>query len=399
MKRALKATALSAALVLLAGAAASAATIDINLYGASAQYLFWNDAADNFLTGQGCTNVEQAQDATLKHGITKGTCGADTVYVRYSAKASFDGIYSCKGQVPPDGQESCAASGPRYREMANQVTWAGPPPAMGTVTSLSCQVVGIGASDVAGATFGQSSHGQLKGHQGGGYIDRSIPAIDTTGMTFYRPLVVPFGFFANTAAGITNLTRLQALLIFSGKAENWSDFGPSYANKDIIACLRHAGSGTHASLDAAVMRGDWPLVTYEDAPYIYFNDGSSDEMKCVNQNAGQSTSSFAAVGYADADQELNCGPGKTYASTAAVNHEGVPALKDNIKNGVYNFWSAQWCYECAPSNTTLHPWVQNLMTFASDAANLPASKAAYWASNGEMNVEKANDFAMPQFKP
>ena len=166
MKHALKATVLSAALVLLAAAAASAAVIDINLYGASAQYLYWNDAADTFLIGQGCTNVEQAEDATRKHGITKGTCGADTVYVRYSAKASFDGIYSCKGQVPPDGQESCAGVSPRHREMADEAatTWAGPPPAMGTVNALTCKVVGLGASDVNGNTFGQSSHGQIKGH-------------------------------------------------------------------------------------------------------------------------------------------------------------------------------------------------------------------------------------------
>ena len=378
MKHALKATVLSAALVLLAAAAASAAVIDINLYGASAQYLYWNDAADTFLIGQGCTNVEQAEDATRKHGITKGTCGADTVYVRYSAKASFDGIYSCKGQVPPDGQESCAGVSPRHREMADEAatTWAGPPPAMGTVNALTCKVVGLGASDVNGNTFGQSSHGQIKGHLGGGYIDRSIPAIDTTGMTFYQPLVVPFGFFVNTAAGIDNLTRLQALLIYSGKAQNWRDFGPSYVNKDIIACLRHAGSGTHATLDAAIMRGDWPLVTYEDAPYIYFNDGSSDLMKCVNQNGGQSTTNYAAVGYADADQALRCGPGQTYANTTEIDHEGVSAAKDNIKYGVYNFWAAQWLFECDPGNPTLHPWMLNLMNFASDAANLPVSKAA-----------------------
>lgn len=392
MKRTFKAVALMSSVWLLTVVAAQAATVDINLYGASAQYLFWNDAADNFLLDQGCTNVAQAEDSTKKHGITRGTCGADTVYIRYSAKASYDGIYSCKGQVPPGGQPTCSAQGPRYREMADetQTNWG-----THVVNGLACKMVTIGASDVAGETFQQSSHGQLRGHLGGGWVDRTISPIVTTGMTYYRPVVVPFGFFKNNTAnpGLTNLTRLMALMVFSGKAYNWSDFGPSYVNKDIIACLRHAGSGTHATLDAAVMRGDWPLVTYEDAPYVYFNDGSTDEMRCINENAGQSTASFAAVGYADADQSLT-----SYPNVAAINYEGAPAQKVNITNGVYSFWSAQWLYECNPSDPVHHPWMVLLNAFAEDPANLPASKAAFWATQSEMQVEKANDFAMPQFK-
>jgi hypothetical protein len=405
MKHVGKATILSAALVLLLGTVASAAVIDINLYGASAQYLFWNDTADEFLEDQGCTasTVEQAEDSSGKHGITKGTCGADTVYVRYSSKASYDGIYSCKGELPPGGHPNpaCASApyGPRYREMADEtsVTWAGPD-AMGTVGSLDCKKVGIGASDVNGQTFGQTSNGNEDGHRGGAVISRNIPAIDTTGMNDYRPVVVPFGFFKNNAAtGVTNLTRLQALMIYSGKAWYWDDFGPTYPNKTMVACLRHAGSGTHATLAAAVMRGDWPLVSYEKTSnnYIWFNDGSSDMMKCVDQNGGQSTSGYAAIGYADSDY-LDARPG-VYVNASAVDYNGVSAVKDNIVNGVYSFWSAQWLFECADGDATLETWIDDLATFASDATNLPASKANYWATQSEMNVTKANDFAMPSF--
>jgi hypothetical protein len=399
MKHTAKVTVLAAALVLLVGTAASA--VDINLYGASAQYLFWNDAADDFLIDRGCTGVEQAHhtdgDGKHKHGITKGTCSEGTVYIRYSSKASYDGIYSCKGEVPPDGQPTCAASGPRYREMAEEstVVWAGAPPAMGDVVDLSCQEVGIGASDVNGLTFGQTSAGEKKGHLGGGWITRGISSIDTTGMTFYRPLVVPFGFFANKAANLTNLSRLQALMIFSGKAFVWSDFGPTYENKDVIACLRHAGSGTHATLDAAVMRGDWPLVYEQDDPWIWFNDGSSDEMKCIDQNGGESTAGYAAIGYADADYLAGH---SGYTNVDAIMYQGQQPLKDNIKYCNYNFWSAQWLFECDPGDTTLHPLISELAAFASDASNLPASKATWWATQGEMECEKANDFAMPQFK-
>ncbi|MBN2373905.1 hypothetical protein JXL19_08985 [bacterium] len=376
-------------------------TYEVNIYGASAQYLFWHDMADDYLVNvQGCpiANISQAETSDGKHGITRGTnCGTngDTWHIRYSSMASFDGIYACKGQVPPaevGGQPTCSSVGPQYRSMAdpNKVTFGSS--ANNPSTSLSCYLVDIGASDVAGDTFGQISHGQKKGHLGGGWVDRNVQAIDTTGMTYARPVVVPFGFFANTSLDpnvVTNLTRLQAVLIYSVNALTWDQFGTSYPAKDIIACLRHAGSGTHATLDAVIMRNDtWPLATYEDAGYVWFNDGSSDMMRCVDQNGGNSADSAAAIGYADADQLV----GSSYANVYALDYQGASPSKSNITNGVYDFWSTQWCYNCT-SNSAFN----SLMSYASNPANLPASKAAYWATANEMKVEKTNDRAYPKF--
>lgn len=399
-KRSMQLLVIFMAIIGFAGLAS--ARVDINLYGASAQFLYWNDAADNFLTGLGCSGVKQATDSGGKtHGITTGECdlgsGTETVYIRYTSKASYDGIYACIGDPNvPGGQPSCASTGPRYREMAdpNGITWA-----PGGATKKACYKVTLGCSDVAGTTFGQYSEGQLKGHKGGGWITRYIPPIPIPCPPIcnppYRPLVVPFGFFANKAVQnggnkpVDNLTTLQAIMVFSGDAWNWADFDPNYPVKDIIACLRHAGSGTHATLDAAVFRADGTLLTTEAAPYVYFNDGSGDMMKCIDENAGEDTGSFAAVGYADADQSVG-------ANTHAINYNGAPASKNNIMKGVHSFWSYQNIYECEASDPA-HALVVELMDFASDPANLPASKAAWWAAVNEMNVEKANDFAFPVF--
>ena len=394
LRKTLKALVAGAGLLAIVGTA-SAAEVNINIYGASAQYKFWNAAATTFLEGEGCTDVVKGEDDSGKHGVTRGTCGSDTVYVRYSAKASYDGIYSCKGEVPPSGQPTCEGSGSRYREMADTVDFG-----TGVVSALGCKEVTIGASDVAGGTFGQQSSGLLKGCNGSSTTmeSRSIPSIDTTGMTYYRPIVVPFGFFANTAVGenVTNLTRLQALMLFSGKAFFWSDFGPNFPNKDTIVCLRHAGSGTHATLAAAVMRNDYPLAKEADCPYISFNDGSSDMMKCVNTNGGESTDTAAAVGYADADALV--GKEATYPDVKLLTYQGAAATRDNIQNGVYSFWSAQWLYECDPTDTATHPWVVALNEFASDDANLAITgKGDYWSAQSSMNVDKANDFALPSF--
>jgi ABC-type phosphate transport system substrate-binding protein len=211
-------------------------------------------------------------------------------------------------------------------------------------------------------------------------------------VNIYRPLVVPFGFFANTSlTGVTDITRTQALLLFSGTVSNWDQFGPGYPTAGVVICLRHAGSGTHATLDAAVMRGDWNLVTEAKTgsfPKYYFNDTSGDMMNCIN---GQANS----IGYADADQT-------NLASTKSLTYNGRAATAQNIQYGLYEFWSTQWIFEKKLSQDTnynvTHPIVAKLMEYAAIEDNIPGTKEGWWTTSTEMKVEKANDFAYLSFK-
>jgi hypothetical protein len=447
-----------------------AAEVNINIYGASAQHLFWNDAADNFLTSKACTGVAQ-DEYNSKHGITRGTCGSDIVYIRYSSKASFDGIYAVKGAVNTD---NCGNA--FQRKMVDEDTCTGWTLGGAACTALKCMEVNIGASDVDGASFLQESHGQLKGPAGGGFIDRTFPpsGVNTSGLIPHQPVVVPFGFFANnsvqktkclgpdpleptatahkavstwgyqcydpdndghsedcigyykcvgtapsqTCSGgvragqsctranecpdvalantsckripLDNISRIMAVNIFSGQAIYWTDFGAWYNADPIVACLRHAGSGTHSTLDWAVMRsaaGDWgwPLVTAENVadPTVWFNDGSSDEMNCINTKVG-------AIGYADADQLEGT---DNYPNVHALKYNGVEPRRTKVRNGEYDFYSNQWLY----FKTALTPLQQNLIAFASDPDNIPGSKAKFWATKGEMWFNKANDRVYPGY--
>jgi hypothetical protein len=466
MKKLLQGAVIGAAMFGLVGAA-SAATVNINIYGASAQHLFWNDAADNFLIAQGCTNV--AQDSfDSKHGITRGTCGSDTVYIRYSSKASFDGIYAVKGAVNTDGCPTAFE-----RKMVDEASCSDWVLGGTACTALKCQEVTIGASDVAGSSFVQESHGQLKGPNGGGWVDRTFPAtgVDDSGLTPKQPVVVPFGFFANntvtktkclgpdpleptasahkavstwgyqcydpdedghsadcigyykcvggTCSGgvnqgnscskatdcpdvalestvcaripLDNISRVMAVNIFSGQAWYWTDFGAWYNSDPIVACLRHAGSGTHSTMDWAVMRSaaaelyGWPLVTNESAsdPTVWFNDGASDEMKCVNQLAG-------AIGYADADQLEGT---DNYPNVHALKYNGVEPRRTKVRNGEYDFYSNQWLY----FKTDLTALENALVAFASDPANIPSTKAKFWATADEMVFNKTTDRTYPGY--
>lgn len=432
-----------AAMLAMVGTA-GAAERNINIYGASAQHLFWKTMAPTYLTtagaagGAGCTSYTQVTFDSKQH-ITKGvSCaafGGDDINIRVSSKASYDGIRAMKGVDDPD---SCGSN--YQRKMVDSIT----------NNALVCKDVTIGASDVAGESFVQSSAGALKGPLGGVWTERSFSGIDTTGLTSYNPLVVPFGFFVNNSVKVrycsaptsmkgeqcmTNancdsspgagdgvcadpivlddISRHQAVQVFSGNVYYWPDFGGGFFPPDgsggaelyympVVACLRHAGSGTHATLDFAVMRGNgWggTLAGEESTsePIVYFNDGSSDMMKCVN-GSGEWTGE-GAIGYADADQSLS-----TYTDTTALKYNGRKASRINIRNGVYdNFWSTQWLYEdpAEPNYALTHGVVTSMVDFASDPGNITYAtlgvKANYWATMKEMVWMKSSDAGYPTY--
>lgn len=391
MKKMLMGTIAGASLLALVGAAN--AEVNINIYGASAQYDFWNAAAKPFLETQGCTNVEKATNSA-KHGITRGDCNGERVNIRYSAKASFDGIRSMQG-IDPDNVDTCDSEGYSnfYRKMADE---ANTNFSTGLVNGTKCVDVTIGASDVAATTFKQQSAGNLNGHLGGGRVTRIMDSttIYDDGLTAYRPVCVPFAFFANNTVPINNVSRVMATAIFSGKISNWNELDPDYASQDVIVLLRHAGSGTHATLDAAVMRGDSALIPSQPSinninPIRWFYEGSSGVRDALAALAG-------SIGYMDADQTVA-------ANVKQLSYEGEMATREAIAYGRYSFWSAQWLYEDPdePDYTNTHPWVVALDGFASDATNLTnymPAKAAFWATQGELQVIKLNDFQLPEHK-
>jgi len=295
---------------------------------------------------------------------------------------------------------------------------------------LGCYDVHAGASDVAGESFVQSSEGAYKGPLGGDWTVRAFAGIDTTGLNNSRPIVVPFGFFANsnikvstcdsgvhagnfcttaTAAAdcgtgvtcsqhtISNITREQAVQIFSAQVFDWTDFGPAYTvatgDTTMNVCMRHAGSGTHATLDKVMFNGAAPNALYgavEAAPLFYFNGGSSEEMACINSLDG-------AIGYADSDAVLKTpgGGGTSYANVVELTYNGLKGRSNTIKNGAYDFFSNQWLYTNNTIPAATNTLYQELVSFASDPAKMPATYAPFWAAQNDMKFNKADDSSYP----
>lgn len=505
VKKKLAVVAAGASLLAMAGAA-NATTYEMNFFGASAQYLFWKNAAAGYLSHLGCTQDLTRTGTSGNFFVTVGTnCSAapagsgitssDEIVIRYSSKASYAGIWALQshadstdnpgsgdfpnGVVSPatDPTKSCqdAANGAnpasyRWFADANSVV-------SGVVKKGICRPVTVATSDVEASAFTQSSFGKKIGPMDtGSNITRSFTGANAVSATSpvtlanAQPLAVPFGAFVNPAVAynkcvagtnagqlcykdsdcpsstcratsdglpmnatcsnantIDDLTREQMIAIFSGVAKNWADFGRYYASQPIVACFRHAGSGTMATLDYTVMHKSWgaglapsqklPTADYGTSTYnaaidpatpnlstanvIWFNDSTGDSLNCIKGASvasawtgatAHTTSCIGAVGYADADNACPAPP----TGIVAVKYNGKFASREAIRNGRYDWFSNQQMY-WDPANTAVAALCTDADAFVGNPANLTVAnlggstcKAAYYASRDEMAFTRAS---------
>ena len=434
MKKIIKTAALSASLVALASTA-FASDLSLNLFGSSAQANFWNQNAVTFLTtaagsgGEGCQSAVSgfSDPGTNKHGIVIGTnCagnGGGRVIIRYTSNKSVEGLYAAAGLNPNGVDGATCNNDPTMRLQAYDVN------SDGTTFSAQCQKVDVAVSDVASESFTQSSNGNYNGwltvtpvqHLNLATANPPIPGQNYFG-TASQPIIVPFSFYANSNAGISKLNRQQALLLFSGNVATWDMFGQGFPQKNVVVCMRHAGSGTLATLDKAIMRGDRPLSTNQltgGAPTVWFMQGTPDMLNCINSNGGDATGKSAAIGYADSDamttgyngdgsENLNSsypnvqrllynGGGQGMTAANKTNY-GYSAVKNEIINGSYEFWSAQEMYlnPNDAQNATVANLFNQAVTFAGNPQACPGL-GCYWAAASEVQVTKESDSAVPHF--
>ena len=301
MKKLTMALAVGALTLSMAGLG-SAASVEVNIYGASAQVDFWSGLASAYLgdavNGAGCgASTNLTVDTTKAAQITKdgnpggvyyhgakyfvltaaGPCtniagvgAGDHFTIRATGYDSADGVQAVLGNANPIDVMQCAGGN---RTQLISVAGGDSP------ANLGCFPVHLGSADVNGTTLIQRTQGQLDGTTpaagtkgnsllaGGtagpiinvdlGNFVAAPAAVDTCHsgtLIDNHPFIVPFGFFANTgavavgdgllAANLTNVTQAMAQQIFSGNVTDWHTFFPAIpANTPINVCMRVAGSG------------------------------------------------------------------------------------------------------------------------------------------------------------
>jgi hypothetical protein len=451
-KIAIKTVLAAASLAALAGTASAQ---DINIYGASAEYNFWKTAGATFLNapapiGLGCANVSSfiKDNVDGKTGIIFGTncsnpdvLGFDTaVNFRVGNKASYDGIFAVTSSTDPQAAPGgCAANA---RPMANDA--AG---------NLACNVITIGASDVPANAFVQKSIGPKQGPLPTGAqanitrVFNNQAGIVTTGLTSYQPVKVPFGFFltsnvkaktcatgptigdfcnadidcgnggtcSTTSAPVTNLTREMLTQLLSNNVGNWNQFA-GFDTLPTTVCVRHAGSGSHATIDLALMNKawgkSWPLASV--ANKFWYNDSTGDLLNCMKEaqaatgtkTGTRQTAVAGAIGYADADTDLTNG-GAIASGTiyGPVRYNGAYPNAQNIISGIYDLYADQTLY-LAPTATSTNGFgvtqkaaVDLLMGYLNDSTGSHLNGTNFrnfWAAAQEMKVGRSgNPFAYP----
>jgi hypothetical protein len=447
MKKQIKIAALMAGALLGAAALAGAAT-DVNLYGSSAQYPYWSAQGPDFFNSQyGCNLTPVAVQGTTAGGVavpgvTGVTCysaqfnGCSTtstdladnsgiINFRYCSNSSVTGIQSVLQQTGKNTTDSC---GDTKRDLLNSDGTHG------------CQTIHAGLSDVAGEAFTQSSNGNKTGPLSSANFTPSYSGQTTAGLTPHNTVVTPFAFYVNssvtatmcdgglvgnlcasnadctptagasfttphcntTAATINNLSRIEAVMLFSGQVADWSYLGGYYTANPVTLCYRHAGSGTHATLQYAVMNQAWgaglPTLQSTGSPTIWFNNATGDEVNCINgdNNVTASTpngSLTGAVGYADAN--ITLGVANKSQNVVQVKYNGFYPTRSHVRNGQYDFYAVSYLYTNDTKNSSYKNLMANMVTYAANPAKIPTALANFWPAQSEMWFTKATDFNYP----
>jgi hypothetical protein len=488
MKKVFKTAALGITLAALASVA-SATDYELNIYGASAQFTFWGQGqAELFVRSQssGAINVANASlkgglgcqkagtNFTGDFGVTVGTnCQAlpnpaDRVVIRYTKDNSIEGVRAAVGLNPSNKSSVCGDTAKRKLGTFTatesgtttlSVTAVNP----GATSTADCYVVDVGASDVAMTSFTQTTKPAtgtptvLRGINSlNGITPLNTQQINTfNALEVAKPVIVPFSFFANKALvrvdadtqapkldsngqpiGIDNLSRQQVLMIFGAPTNlyTWDQFGPDYPAKTVARCVRTAGSGTHATLEKAVMRGSninliqQELIDVEDT-FMKLVPGSTEMLACVNDNAGFPNDAIA-VGYADSDyimasyqlngdeniktanaqvKRMNYNGGGEGMTAANYETYGYSGVKNDIINGSYEFWSQQHLYSNIPATGgPKYVLFKRLVDYtatnalpcniANNGGNITKPLGCYWLNASELLVNKNSDVSPVVFK-
>lgn len=217
------------------------------------------------------------------------------------------------------------------------------------------------------------------------------------------------------ALTIDNLSRLQVVALYSGGIANWNDFGASYVNLPVTLCLRHAGSGTSATLDWAVMEGNgWGAsltqgenrASTDAPPYIYFNDGTSNMKNCLSWSNGDSAYGPSAGYDALAAGEVGGGVGYMDSDNVdtsdyvQVKLDGVRASRMAMHDGLYEYWTINRMYVPAGLPKGIVDFYGQMLVAINNPANITngtvgGARGNYYGAAVELNFPKGTSSTFP----
>jgi phosphate transport system substrate-binding protein len=168
--------------------------------------------------------------------------------------------------------------------------------------------------------------------------------------------IAPFALVVNKDVNVDNLTKQQAVDIFSGKIKNWKEVG----GQDLAITLVHRpdSSGSRKLVQQLVM-GDVPF-----SKEGVTQDSTGAVKTAVGQTAG-------AIGYMDVPY--------IDATVKALKFDGVAASKDTIKNGTYKLFGQERMYTKGDPKGATKAFIDFIMS--DDFQNNQLEKLNFYPAN------------------
>ncbi|PMD68017.1 phosphate ABC transporter substrate-binding protein [Companilactobacillus nuruki] len=144
--------------------------------------------------------------------------------------------------------------------------------------------------------------------------------IDSKKLVDHKVAVVGMAPVINKDVNVKNLTMDQVKQIFTGKITNWKDVGGK--DEEITVVNRAEGSGTRATFEAAVLKGEKAVKSQEQ-------DSNGTVQKIVESTPG--AISYLAFSYIN-------------NKIQAVSIDDVKPTDENVESGKWKIWSYEHMY-------------------------------------------------------
>ena len=256
------------------------------------------------------------------------------------------GLVGCGGS---NGGSTAATSGAAAAELDGSITCSGATSFQPLVEAAAKQFEDANPNVSITISGGGSGQGLSDVKDGKAQIGRSdifaeskLEAADVEKLTDNQVAVVGMGPIVNSNVKVDDLTTDQLKGIFTGAITNWKEVGGDDAPIQVIN--RKAGSGTRATFENAVLKGEKVPDSFA-APE---QDSSGTVVEQVAQTEG--SISYVSFNYFD-DSKFK-----------ALKVGGVEAKKENVESGDFPIWSYEHMYTSKDADEVTKAFIEYMLS-------------------------------------
>lgn len=175
------------------------------------------------------------------------------------------------------------------------------------------------------------------------FAEEKLDADAAAKLVDHTVAVVGMGPIVNAKVDVDNLTTDQLKGIFTGAITDWSEVGGTAGKIQVVE--RKAGSGTRATFENAVLKG-------EKAPDSFAPVAEEDSSGTVVEKiqATEGAISYLAFSYFDETK------------FKALKVDGVEPTAENVCSGKFNIWAYEHMYTAADADDATKAFIDFMMS-------------------------------------